>query len=153
MEQLIVILVLIIIGYVFGRQAEARHYRSIREREQKFLPLPCTDTRWPLQPDRRVNRSEMVTGNVVVSVDYFKRLLAALRALVGGNVSAYETLLDRARREAILRMKESAYHADEIINLRVETSSVFQSAQGGTGSIEVHAYGTAIYYRNQTQGA
>jgi uncharacterized protein YbjQ (UPF0145 family) len=48
-----------------------------------------------------------VSGSVVVSVDYFKRFLAGLRTLVGGRVTSYETLLDRARREAILRCKET----------------------------------------------
>ena len=50
----------------------------------------------------------MVTGNVVISVDYFKTVVAGLRNLVGGNVNTYETLLDRARREALLRLQQQA---------------------------------------------
>ena len=44
--------------------------------------------------------------------------------MFGGRVSAYETLVDRARREAILRMKEEAKGADIILNMRLETSSI-----------------------------
>ena len=44
----------------------------------------------------------------MVSVDYFKRFLAGLRMIFGGRVSSYESLLDRARREALLRMRLQA---------------------------------------------
>ena len=50
-------------------------------------------------------------------------------------------LVDRARREAILRMKEQAADADLFVNLKLETSSVSQ-----VGSVEVLAYCTAIWY-------
>jgi len=65
--------------------------------------------------------------------------------IFGGRVSSYESLLDRGRREAILRMKESAKGASEIVNVRIETSSISKNDNRGIGSIEVYAYGTAIY--------
>jgi uncharacterized protein YbjQ (UPF0145 family) len=88
----------------------------------------------------------LVTGSVVISVDYFKRFLASLRTLIGGRVTSYESLLDRARREAILRMKEEASKlgADKVFNIKLETSSISKSAKGKVGSIEVLAYGTAL---------
>ena len=88
----------------------------------------------------------LVTGSVVISVDYFKRLLALLRSIVGGRITAYETLLDRARREAILRMKEEAakHNAHIIYNIRLETASISKNAAGNIGSVEVFSYGTAI---------
>lgn len=147
MVQLSILFGLIVIGYIFGRMAENNHYKSITQREEVYLHLPCTTSKQPLLTERKVLRSEMVRGNVVISVDYFKRIVAGLRALVGGNVTTYETLVDRARREAILRMKERARGADEIVNLRIETSSVFKGQQGQVGSVEVIAYGTAVFYR------
>ena len=45
----------------------------------------------------------------------------------------------------MLRMKEEARGADEIINIRLETSSISKNAQQNIGAIEVLAYGTAIY--------
>jgi uncharacterized protein YbjQ (UPF0145 family) len=84
----------------------------------------------------------------VISVDYFKRFLASLRNIFGGRISSYETLVDRARREAILRMKASCPGATQIINVRLETSSLSKNTRKGSiGSIEVFAYGTAITYR------
>jgi uncharacterized protein YbjQ (UPF0145 family) len=90
-----------------------------------------------------------VQGSAVISIDYFKRILAGLRNIVGGEVKSYETLVDRARREATLRMKEMAWDADIILNLRIETSAIGNSANNrkAIGSIEAIAYGTAITYK------
>lgn len=145
MEGLLIWLLLIAAGYFFGKYNESRHYRSIKQREQDLLSLPATASKRPLN-EGDVARTTLVTGSVVVSVDYFKRLLAGLRQFFGGTVQSYETLLDRARREAVLRLKESCKDADEIVNLRLETASIASNAQGGIGSVEVLAYGTAIYY-------
>jgi uncharacterized protein YbjQ (UPF0145 family) len=139
---------LILLGYVFGRMAEAKHYRSIVEREKATLPLPATNARVPMST-AAVARSELVTGSVVISVDHFKRALAALRSLVGGPVKSYETLLDRARREAVLRLKESCPGAHEIVNLRLETVAISKNGSNGIGSIETLAYGTAIYFESR----
>ena len=69
-----------------------------------------------------------------------------LRSILGGRITAYETLLDRARREAVLRMKEeaSALNANIIYNIKLETASISKNAAGSIGSVEVFAYGTAI---------
>lgn len=141
-------LVPIVLGYVFGRAAEARHYRSILSREQAWVHLPSTSSRYPLEPQRQVENSVLVHGSCVVAIDYFKRAVASLRSLVGGAVKSHESLIDRARREAILRLKESCPGAHEIVNLRIETSSISGAAPGSIGSVEVLAYGTAIYYRD-----
>ncbi len=146
MIDLIVFLTLIALGYFVGSYLEKRHYRSIREREIKYASLPTIMLKKPLHPER-VKESRLVNGSVVISIDYFKRLMAALRNIFGGNITSYESLIDRARREAVLRMKENAEGADEIINLRLETSSISKNDQKGSiGSVEVFAYGTALTY-------
>ena len=55
-------------------------------------------------------------------------------------------MLDRARREALLRMQEQARiaGAEAIINTKFETSRVSGNNNKGIGSIEVLAYGTAL---------
>lgn len=147
MEQLIIFLVLISCGYFFGKHAESKHYKSINEREEKLLDFPTTSRKKPLQNSINVKEAKLVNGSVVVSVDYFKKILARLRGFFGGRISSYETLVDRARREATLRLKESCLDADEIVNLRIETSSISKNARGGIGSVEALAYATAIYYK------
>jgi uncharacterized protein YbjQ (UPF0145 family) len=152
-EGLIIFIVLLILGYVAGRMVESRHYRSIEARERELLSLPVITLKNALEEQKEIARVELVAGNVVVSVDYFKRFLASLRNLFGGRVTSYETLLDRARREAILRMKETAKGADIIMNLRIETASISKGAKQKVGSVETLAYGTAITYNKKPSQA
>ena len=149
MVDLIVFIILFSLGYFFGRYAESRHYASIIEREKKYANIPTTNSKYLIGNDKHsIEKALLVTGAMVVSVDYFKRILAIFRNLFGGNVYSYESLLDRARREAILRLKESCPHADQIINLRIETSSIYKGKNQNTvGSVEVLAYGTAVYFK------
>ena len=149
MENLIIFLVLISLGYGFGKIAEKNHYKSIIEREKKLVALPTTSSKYPIGEATNIRKSLLVQGNVVISVDYFKRILAGLRNFFGGTVQSYETLIDRARREAILRLKESCPQADQIINLRLETSSIYKGRKNKIGSVEVLAYGTAIYFKTE----
>ena len=146
MENIIIVAILLSCGYFFGRRAEQKHYRSIEKRERDLLMLPLTSSKYPLT-DKDVAEVKLVQGAVVISVDYFKRMLAGLRNIFGGKVTSYETLLDRARREAVLRLRESCLDADEIINLRIETSSISKGNNSRIGSVEVLAYGTAVYYK------
>lgn len=141
---LIFFLSLLLLGYLIGSLLEWRHYHSIRKREaalnhQAAVPsevLPYTGYR-PIG---------FATGSVVISVDYFKRFVAGLRNLFGGRVLVYESLIDRARREAVLRMKESYPQADMFINVRVETAAVGSQhlSTRGVACLEVCAYGTAV---------
>ncbi|MGB0909279.1 MAG: YbjQ family protein [Nitrospirales bacterium] len=150
MENLAVLVILVSLGYFFGRMAEKKHFQSIYHREQAFLALPTTSSKKPMGSTGQIRHAELVQGNVVISVDYFKRFLATLRNIFGGTVQAYETLLDRARREAVLRLKESCPHAHQIVNLRLETSSISKGDSERIGSVEVLAYGTAIYLQDST---
>jgi len=147
---LIIFLFLTTLGYTAGSIAERRHYRSIQQREAELLQLPVVTLKNPY-PDEALRGGVMVMGSAVISIDYFKRLLAILRNIFGGRVTAYETLVDRARREAILRLKEAARQkgCDLVVNLRLETSAIGQSANSrrSIGCVEVLAYGTAIALR------
>lgn len=138
-------LLLVGLGYLAGRYAERRHYESIRTRERGFLAVPNV-TGKTLQDPRPVQDAQLAVGSVVVSVDYFKRLLTTFRQLFGGEIASYASLLDRARREAILRMKESCPQADLFLNCRLETATIFSGRRGATGSVEVVAYGTAVWF-------
>lgn len=145
--QLGVPLFLLALGYGAGSLAEQSHYKSIRLRELRFRRMPTTNLRRP-PIHWRVEKVGLVAGSTVVSVDYFKRFLAQLRGLVGGRVRAYESLLDRARREALLRMKEEAAKGgyDAVVNVRIESSNIASPLRSdrGTAGIEVLAFGTAL---------
>jgi len=141
----IIFLILLALGYGFGRYSEKKHYKSIIKREAILRRIPAIATK-VLAADDKITHATIVTGSVVISVDYFKRFIATLRNIVGGPVTSYESLLDRARREAILRMKEQARKkgAHLVFNVKLETASISQGQKGAIGSVEVLAYGTAL---------
>ena len=146
MIDLIVLLVLLATGYFFGRMAEKRHYKSILEREKKYRKVTLVASKFP-PAFKNHHETELVMGSVVISVDYFKRFVAGLRNLLGGRMRTYETLVDRARREAILRMTENAISlgGKMVFNIKLETASISKNQRNNNvGSVEVLAYGTAI---------
>lgn len=136
---------LLLLGYFFGRHAEKKHYQSIFKRERKMRNIYLSTDRFPTT-EFLYHDSQLVQGSVVISVDYFKVIIAGLKTLVGGRLTAYESLLDRGRREALLRMQEKAkrLNAEAVINTKFETSRISGNAGKGIGSIEVLAYGTAM---------
>lgn len=135
-------LLLLIVGYVVGQMLEKRHYASIRQRELALKSILALTTRFP-PAGVTAHEFALVSGAVVVSSDYFKTFVAGFRNLFGGRFRGYETLLDRARREALLRLKEQAkaQGSSLVIGVRYQTSTISGSA---TPSMEVMAYGTAL---------
>ena len=134
-------------AYLIGNAIEKSHFRRIKKREQNLKGFPVmTFESMPSNWD--VNQASLVTGSVVVSLDYFKRVIAGLRAIIGGRVKTYEPLLERARREALLRMTESAQTAgfDAVVNVRLETSRLANSStrREGIAGVEMLAFGTAV---------
>ena len=140
-------LFILIFAYLVGSFLEKKHFRQIRKREHALHGFPVT-TFASLPANWRVGRVAMVTGNVVVSLDYFKRMIAGLRSLIGGRIKTYEPLLERARREALLRMTEKAKQDgyDAVINVRLETSRLANARGSGNGTagVEMLAFGTAV---------
>jgi uncharacterized protein YbjQ (UPF0145 family) len=139
--------IILVVAYFVGTILERRHFDDIRRREAEVKNFPVL-TFETLPTDWQVGSAGLATGSVVVSLDYFKRVIAGLRALVGGRIKTYEPLLDRARREAMLRMVERAKREgyDAVVNARLETSRLANSRGNGKGTagVEMLAFGTAI---------
>jgi len=133
----------LILFYFTGKVAETNHYKRIKERESRLINQPVLNSR-TVEPGAEVQATTLAIGSVVISIDHFKRFLSSLRLFVGGELKSFSPLIDRARREAILRMKESCPNADLFINMRFETSSISQGAQKTLGTVEVLAYATAV---------
>ena len=142
---ILVVLVLLAVGFFSGVYVEKKHYESIKQRERETLHVSAV-TFGGKQTLPEARDAQMFVGSVVISTDYFKTFVLALRNLVGGRVIVYESLLDRGRREAILRMKEEAiaWGATQVLNVRFETSTIGGNSNNGPVSIEVIAYGTGI---------
>ncbi|MPX18123.1 metal-binding protein [Moraxella catarrhalis] len=130
-------LILVAIGWYFGTRAERGHLKSLIIDEQKYQHIQVSSERF-YEP-KGVNESILVVGSVVIAQDKFKQAVAAILSLFGKNLTVYETLLDRARREAVLRAKRQANDAGchALYGLRFEMTEV----QGG---VEILAYGVAV---------
>lgn len=138
-------ILLVVVGFFSGSIFEKRHYASIERREKELRPIPVTNVR-EFDTAREIVASRLVMGSVVISVDAFKSMVGGLQSFFGGRVSSYETLVDRARREAVLRMMDEATGAHVLVNLRIETSAVGDPGESAS-SIEAVAYATAVEYR------
>jgi uncharacterized protein YbjQ (UPF0145 family) len=89
----------------------------------------------------RVLRSlGVVRGIVVRSRSVVGNIGAALQTLVGGNISLYTELCERARREAFDLMLDhaAAMGANAILAMRYDANEI------APGVTEVLAYGTAV---------
>jgi len=83
---------------------------------------------------------DIARGSTVRARNIGRDITAALRSIVGGEVSEYTRLMADAREQAIDRMIADAEHlgADAVINVRFSTAMVMQSTS------EILAYGTAV---------
>jgi len=139
-------------AWISGGILERRHLKNLRLLEsgsRGVLAVTIED----LPPDWHVESCELVMGNVVISQDYFKRFAASIKGIFGGNVRVLEPLLERARREALIRMKGVAHSRgyDTIINVRIETATLASARRDGKGTagVEILAFGTAISLSNE----
>ena len=142
-------ILILVTAYFIGSWIEKKHFNNIREREAKVHGFPVVSFN-TMPDDWNVNSSNMVSGSIVISLDYFKRVIAGLKGLIGGRIKTYEPLLERARREAVLRMTEEAQHQgfDAIFNVRLETSRLANARRDGKGvaGVEMLAFGTAVKF-------
>ena len=134
-------------AWISGRALERRHLKNLLLLESGSRGILAV-TIEELPKDWHVQSCELVMGNVVISQDYFKRFMASLKGVVGGNIGVFEPLLERARREALIRMKGVAHARgyDTIFNVRLETAALASSRSDGKGTagVEILAFGTAI---------
>ena len=82
----------------------------------------------------------LVRGNTVRSRHIGRDIMAALRNLVGGEVTEYTKMLSEVREQALDRMVEDArtLGANAVVMTRFMTSEVMK------GAAELMAYGTAV---------
>ncbi len=88
----------------------------------------------------------MIVKEVIIASDFLKSNLAKLRNIFGGEVYSFETLLERARREALLRIIEEAQSSgyNAICNLRMDTAEIGGNlSKKGTAMASILASATA----------
>lgn len=139
----------LLFAYYIGRTVETRHMRRLDEQERQFAHILVLNLR-SIPPLRPIEETALVAGEAVIASDYFKTFAAGLRNTVGGEVRSLETLMVRARRQAVLRMLEQAraMGAQAVFNIRYETAYIgFKNdARTSVPIAEILAYGTAVRY-------
>ena len=84
----------------------------------------------------------LVKGSTIQSKNIGKDIAQSFKTLVGGELKAYNEMMNEARALATKRMVAEAEQlgADAVINIRYASSAVMQ------GAAEVIAYGTAVKF-------
>lgn len=136
--QIVIFAILFSVGFGFGRFNERKHLQYLDEQEQRLAYIRVNNSRFI----ESTLPGHMISSNVVISHDYFKYAIANVQNMLGGRLTSYESVVERARREAIIRLKLEAEKmgADQITGIRLSTTEL--GMQGGM--VEVFAYGTAI---------
>jgi uncharacterized protein YbjQ (UPF0145 family) len=97
-------------------------------------------TAFDIPGHKTVKNLGMTRGIVVRSRSIFGTIAGGLQTIVGGDITMFTSLCERARAEAFEKMKENAaqMRANAIIGVRYDATGV------GGGVTEVLAYGTAV---------
>ena len=87
----------------------------------------------------------LVKGSTIQSKNLGKDIAQAFKSMVGGELKAYNEMMNEARALATKRMvaEAEALGADAVVNVRYASSAIMQSAA------EVIAYGTAVKFVNK----
>lgn len=119
-------LFLIAIGFVFGRQRRQAHLLSLAAREREFGEFLVFQEEVFSHPFPSSEPPRLVTGEFVLGSDRFMSFVSSLRNLFGGEMRSYQALVDRARREALVRLLADAKRAgfNAICNLRYSTVNI-----------------------------
>ena len=85
----------------------------------------------------------LVKGSTIQTVNAIRDIGAGLKTLIGGELTKYNDMMDKARQLATDRMVQEAkaLGADAVVGVRYASSSIMQSAA------EVMAYGTAVKFK------
>lgn len=84
----------------------------------------------------------LVRGSTIQSKNIGKDITQSFKTLVGGELKAYNEMMNEARAIATKRMVAEAEQmgADAVVNIRYASAAVMQ------GAAEVIAYGTAVKF-------
>jgi len=87
--------------------------------------------------------SRLLEGSVVISHDLFRGFTIFFARILGGRISMYECLFERARREAIVRLKECARGEGytQVVNLKIVSTRINRE---GPATVGVLVFGTGL---------
>ncbi|PCI59991.1 MAG: hypothetical protein COB37_10165 [Kordiimonadales bacterium] len=128
------------LGWLIATLYERRHNKQMAEREALLGDIKISTTK---HIGSNAASGVMIYGSVVVAHDFFRTLIIQFRKIIGGNIKAYERLVVRGRREALIRLREDARLRgfDRVVNVRYGSSRISGLF---INAVELVAYGTGI---------
>jgi len=142
---IIIPLAIFVIPMISGQIIERKHVKELVAREAEIRKkVVVHNRRRPIMT--RPARMTLVAGEVCIGADRFKTWLAGFRQLVGGRMKSLSPVVERARREALLRALESAAKQGytEVGNIRYSTANLkWNAPKQKELLISVMVYGTA----------
>jgi uncharacterized protein YbjQ (UPF0145 family) len=107
---------------------------------RNMIPHPMITTAFQLAGFRIVQNLGIVRGITVRSRNVFGTIGGSLQTLVGGDITMFTELCEKAREHAFELMSQHAAQmgADAVIGMRYDANEVM------SGVTEVLAYGTAV---------
>jgi uncharacterized protein YbjQ (UPF0145 family) len=111
---------------------------SKKSKEEKKMILVNTD----YISGKNLEMLGLVKGSTIQSKNVGKDITQGFKTLVGGELKAYNEMMNEARALATKRMVAEAEElgADAVVNIRYSSSAIMQ------GAAEVIAYGTAVKF-------
>lgn len=144
--------ILLLAGWSIGYITEKRHLARLDEAEHALADVAVHDLK--SFPGISGAGAEIVIAETVIAADYFKSFVARIRNILGGELRSYRSLVERTRRQAVVRLREQARSAgySAVANIRLECPSISLDKTGkGAVMVSVLAWGTA--YHAQTSGS
>lgn len=137
--------IFLVAAYLIGSGIEKRHFQRLEAAEARLRDILVVNLR-TLPPGLHGRETLLVAGQVALATDYFKQFVASWVRILGGRIKVYERLMERARREAIVRMLEEARAAgfSQVWNLRIESATLGNMRPGQFVGMTIIAYGTAV---------
>lgn len=93
--------------------------------------------------DKELEMIGLVKGSTIQTKNIGRDITQGLKTIVGGELKAYNEMMDNARALATKRMVKEAEElgADAVINIRYSSAAIMQ------GAAEVIVYGTAVKFK------
>jgi len=137
-------------SWVVGNWHQKRIIERLLEREAALPRDNLSTMKTPLS-GKDITGSQLLMANVVSAPSHWQLFIARIKSIFGGNIKHLDLMLDWGRSESLQRLREQASELgfDDIINLRMETSTISMNNGGQKkgGSVEILAYGTGIKYQ------
>lgn len=126
---------LLLLGWIVGGSVERKHFAALDAGETHYRQMLVTQIKsFPCCDPAALHQGlepRMICAEVVISSDYLKSYLGSWKKLFGGEIRGFQKLIERARREALLRLQQQAtelgYNA--LCNVRLETADLAGRSQ------------------------